>query len=129
MVVVRTVLADHPGRLLGALNVALGVVLLVGSSLRTSSYSFTVARELMPVAWWGLAFLLGGVACLAATHAGWWGVGALMFGAGVHAFWTGALAAAAVRDTRAALTGVVVYGWLSLLHLLVGVRLAGRRRV
>lgn len=121
----RHTIVRHPGRLLGLLNLTLGGVLLGGGPWRTSSYSFVVAREAAPIPVWAVAFLLGGLACLLALRLRWWGVAALMFGAGVHTFWAGCFIAAALRDDRAALTAIPVYLFLALLHLLTGLRLAG----
>lgn len=120
----RDLILHRPGTLLGGLNIALGLVLLGGSPTRTSSFSFAVARDIAPIRWWGLGFLLGGLLCLWAGNLRHWGVAALMVGAGIHTFWAVAFLTAAIQDNRAALTGIPVYMFLALLHLLTGLRLA-----
>lgn len=119
---------DQPGSLLGVLNIGLGVVLLIGSPLRTSTPSLAAARDLMPMKAWGGAFLLGGIICLGAHHAGRRGALAVAVGAGIHAVWAATLIHSATWDQRAALTGIVVYGWLAFLHAVTGIRLARRAR-
>lgn len=120
----RDVIAHRPGSLLGGVNVALGVVLLLGAPERTSSFSFAVAKDIASVQTWGLAFIAAGIACMYALHLGRLGVAALMFGAGIHTFWAVAFLSAALLDNRAALTAIPVYMFLALLHLLTGLRLA-----
>lgn len=117
---------DQPGSLLGILNAGIGVSLLVGGPLRTSSPSLAAARALMPMHAWGVVFLLGGIVCLAAHGHGRRGAYAVAVGAGIHAVWAATLIQAAAWDRRAALTGIVVYSWLALLHAVTGIRLARR---
>lgn len=117
---------DQPGSLLGLLNLGLGTVLLAGSPLRTSSPSLAAARDLMAIHRWGWMFLFGGVICLLAHRFGRRGAVLVSVGAGIHAFWSFMLVQAALRDPHAALTGFVVYGWVALLHITTGVRLARR---
>jgi hypothetical protein len=117
---------DQPGSLLGLLNLGLGLVLLMGAPSRTASPSLAVARQIMPIRAWGSLFLAAGFVCLAAYHYGRWGAVLVGAGAGIHAFWAGALLQAATHDKRAALTGVVVYGWLAMLHFTTAIRLARR---
>lgn len=117
---------DQPGTLLGILNGGLGTVLIVGAPLRTSSPSLAAARDLMPIRAWGLLFCFAGIICFFAHHFGRRGAFAVATGAGIHAVWATTLFQAATWDQRAALSGIVVYGWLSLLHALTGVRLARR---
>lgn len=116
----------RPGTLLSLVNVGLGVVLLLGDPLRTSSPSFASARQLLPIAVWGLLFLVGGIVCACAASIRTHGAVMVAGGAGVHAFWAVSLAAAAKADEHAALTGVVVYAWIALCHLVTGIRLARR---
>lgn len=117
---------DHPGSLLGILNVGLGLALVLGSPLRTASPSLAPARDLMSIHTWGVLFVVGGVICFAAHHLGRRGALAVAGGAGIHAVWAATLIQAATQDDRAGLTGFVVYGWVSLLHVTTGIRLARR---
>jgi hypothetical protein len=120
-------LSHRPGVLLSVLNLGLGVVLLLGDPLRTSSASFATARQLLPIPLWGVLFLAGGLVCAAAANWGCWGALAVALGgAGVHAFWAAALTESAAADKRAALTGCVAYSWFALAHVVTGVRLARR---
>lgn len=120
----RDVIAHRPGTLLGGLNIALGSVLILGAPDRTSSFSFAVARDVLPIPVWGAAFTLVGLAGLFALRLGTAGVPTVMAGAGLHTFWAVAFLSAALMDTRAALTAIPVYMFLALLHLLTGLRLA-----
>lgn len=117
---------DQPGSLLALLNVGLGVVLLLGDPLRTSAPSFSAAKEIMPIPAWGLLFLTGAAVCAVASRHGSRGAVLVAVGGGIHAFWAAALLQAALRDSRVAFTGVVVYGWVAALHLTTGIRLARR---
>lgn len=117
---------DQPGSLLGLLNLGLGVVLILGATSRTASPSLAVARQTMPIHAWGVLFIVGGVICLLAHSLGRYGAVLVGAGAGIHTFWTITLLQAALTDRRAALTGIVVYGWLALLHLTTAIRLARR---
>lgn len=117
---------DQPGVLLGMLNVGLGTVLILGAPSRTSSPSLAAARDILTIHHWGLLFLLGGVICLYAHRLGRRGALAVAVGAGVHGFWAATLVQAAVQDERAALTGIVIYGWAGLIHITTGIKLARR---
>lgn len=119
-------LLHRPGPLLAILNVGLGLALLLGDPLRTSAPSFMSAREIMPISFWGLAFLVGGLVCALAYRSRMYGPALIAAGAGVHAFWAVSLGTAAYYDNRAALTGVVVYSWTTLCHIVAGIRLAKR---
>lgn len=120
----RDIVAHRPGALLGVLNIALGLVLIVGAPARTSSASFMTAREVMPIQLWGAGFLLIGAGCLVATRLGPWRSWPAVLGCGAHLFWAVALLASAIGDRKAALTGIVVYSWVSIVHGLTGVRLS-----
>jgi hypothetical protein len=117
---------DQPGSLLGVLNLGLGVVLILGAPSRTASPSLAAARAIMPIHAWGLLFMLGGAVCFAAHGLKRRGAVAVGVGAGIHAFWASTLATAALADKRAALSGIVVYGWVALLHITTAIRLARR---
>lgn len=116
----------RPGCLLGLLNLGLGLVLVLGGPLRTSSPSFAMVRDVMSIHKWGVAFLVGGLVCWAAGSLGRRGAVLVALGAGVHFFWAAALTQAVLDDQRAALTGVIVYSWTTLTHVITGVRLARR---
>ena len=122
----RAQVLDRPGLLLGALNLALGVALIWGGPLRTSSPSFDIAKQIMTPAQWGLLFLAGGIVCVLAAGLGRIGAVLVGAGAGIHFFWALALVRSAVDDSRAALTGCVVYAWLSGVHIWTAWRLARR---
>lgn len=113
---------------LGALDVSLGAVLVVGDPVRTAAPAFMTAKVVAPLAVWGALIGLFGALLLAATalrtrltpqH----GRIALGFpaalAAGWHAFWAASFIATAVGDERAALTGIPAYAGLSALHLIV----------
>lgn len=117
---------DQPGSLLAILNTGIGLSLLFSSPLRTSSPAFRAAKAVMPLDAWGVLFLLGGFVCAIAARHGRWGAALVGAGAGIHTFWTVTLLQSAMLDQRAALTGIVVYGWLALLHLTSAIRLARR---
>lgn len=114
----------QPGRLLALLNLAIGLSLLLGSPTRTSSPSYSVAKALMPIDAWGLLFITGAVVCWTACGLGRRGAVLVAFGAGIHGFWALQLLRAAMWDQRAALTGIVVYTWLAVLHVHVGQQIA-----
>lgn len=117
---------DEPGALLAVLNLGLGLALLLGDPLRTSSPSFATAKTIMTIDQWGLLFLLGALVCAVAYRCGRWGAVLVGVGGGIHAFWAMGLLQSARWDNRAAIMGIVVYGWIALLHLLTGARLARR---
>lgn len=66
----RDVIAHRPWTLLGGLNIGLGAVLVLGEPARTSSFSFAVARDLLPIRAWGAAFMLVGLVVLFALRLG-----------------------------------------------------------
>jgi hypothetical protein len=121
-------IARRPGMILALLNLILGTLLLAGDPLRTSSPSFAGPKALMPIALWGLLFLLGGLICASAANIGRLGAVAVAAGGGIHAFWATCLWMSAAAEPRAALTGIGVYAWVALLHILTGARLARRVR-
>lgn len=114
----------RPGALLSLVNLGLGFVLLVGAPERTSSASFAVPKEWLPIQAWGLVFLVGALVCAFAHGLGRRGAIAVALGAGIHAFWATALWQSADADPKAALTGGVVYSWLALCHVVTGYRMS-----
>lgn len=114
----------RPGLLLGALNAGLGLVLLLGGPVRHTGPAFATPRQLLPIDAWALLFLAGGVICALAASLGRQGAVLVGLGAGLHACWAAALLDSARMDPRAALTGVVVYSWVSVLHITTAARLA-----
>lgn len=117
---------DQPGSLLALLNVGLGLSLLYGAPERTSSPAFRVAKAVMPIPGWAFLFIAAGVICAIAARHGRWAAATVGLGAGIHGFWAATLGQSAHQDKHVAFTGVVVYGWLALLHLTTAVRLARR---
>lgn len=115
---------SRPGLLLAALNAGIGAVLLLAGPTRHTGPAFTTPRELLAIEMWGLLFLIGGLVCALAADHGRFGAVLVGVGAGVHACWAVALLDSALRDPRAALTGVVVYSWCALVHVLTARRLA-----
>lgn len=115
----RTVLA---GILLGV-----GLALLVGDTDRTSSPSFATARMLWPIDVWGtLAVVLGALLLSADELARALRVrlapvvvSTALAAAAWFTFWCCSFIQSALRDDRAALTGIPVYGGLALLALAV----------
>lgn len=110
---------------LAALSLLLGAVLTFGAPARTSSPSFAIAAQLLPIRLWGALFLLAAAAVALLARRGWAGILTLHATAGLYAFWALAFTLAALADPRAALTGAVVYGWLTGLHLYAALRLTG----
>lgn len=104
---------------LAALNALLGLVLLLGSPARTSSPSFMAARDLMDIRLFGLLALTIAVLMAATARAGRWRSTPLLLGAGFHAFWAILFALSALDTPNAALTGPIVYAFLSVVHLLL----------
>lgn len=107
---------------LGATDLALGLVLTTEPAARVSGPSFTVAREWMPMQAWGVILLiLASLVLIRAAiyrHAGY----ALSVAAGWHTVFVITLAGSAVRDPRAALTGGCIYTGMVVLHLLAAWR-------
>lgn len=122
-------LADaHLGLLLAGLNIGLGLVLVLGGPLRTSNAAFDTARAVAPIHVWGAGFLLCGLlswAVINKPHAGQW---LLVLGGSLYTFWGTAFILSALHSATAGLTGIVVYLWLALLHLLAGTGMAHEAR-
>ena len=109
--------------ILGATDLALGLILLLEPDSRVSGPAFNIAK-MVPggMETWGVVALLIGVAIITRAaldlHAGY----ALTVGGAWHTFFAGALVAAAVQSSRFALIGIVSYSSLMLLHFLAAWR-------
>lgn len=107
---------------LAALNIGLGLVLLLAPAARTNSPSFAAAREIMPIPLHGV--LIGTVGALLAVLARRAAARpVLLVAAGYYAFWTLLFLLSALASPTAALTALPVYGYIVVAHLAVS---AGR---
>jgi hypothetical protein len=108
--------------ILGATDLALGVVLLVEPAPRVSATSFYTPRQVMPMSAWGAILLvLAVVICVRYAldrHAGY----ALSLAGAWHTFFVVALIGSAVSIRTAALTGICAYSCLVVMHLLAAWR-------
>jgi hypothetical protein len=108
---------------LGATDLALGLILLLEPDSRVTGPAFRIAR-MAPggMATWGVVILIIGALVVTRTaldlHAGY----ALTVGGAWHCFFAGALVAAAVQSSKFALAGIVAYISLMLLHFLAAWR-------
>lgn len=107
---------------LAALNLGLGLVLILTPAVRTSAPSFDAARELLPIPVHGLLIgTLGLLLAVLAKRAAARPV--LLVAAGYYAFWTLLFLLSALQNPTAALTALPVYGYIVVAHLAVS---AGR---
>lgn len=107
---------------LGATDLALGILLVAEPISRVSAPSFSAAQSVAPMRAWGAVLLV--LACLIIVrtamdrHSGY----SLSLAAGWHAFFVVALASAAIQNPKAGLTGGAIYTSFVVLHLLAAWR-------
>lgn len=114
---VTRLLAPVVTNILGAIDLALGVVLLIEPRARVSSPGFDTAKMVMPMRSWGAIILIGGLAVLIQVARRHPPGAPLIAGASWHAFFTATLAVSAIRTTTVGLTGCVIYTGVVMLHL------------
>lgn len=107
---------------LAAINLGLGLSLLTAGPLRTSAVSFDPIKAVAPIHWWGLLFIVTGVAALAAqVGERFRAMTAAHFTAGaVCMFWAAAFAAG-LSNPAASATGIWAYLALGVSHVTVAV--------
>lgn len=123
---VKTVLAHRPSDIfVVAVDVWIGIALLVSSPRRESSPAYAVAKEVMSIRIWGIPFLILGVIAAAAlwcrrTHR----FQAFSFladmsrtiGPALYAFWSITFLIAALTESSASFVAVGAYLYLAYRH-------------
>lgn len=102
------------------LSVGLGALLAASPPARRTAPAFAAPRHVMPLTAWGLILLIIAVVLLLEARLRYQ---ALMAAASWYAFWAGSLAYSTKIQPHATLTGPWVYGWISVAHLWLALRL------
>lgn len=110
---------DHRLRLLPfpALAAIMGLGYLFGDPVRTAPASFNAAKSLAPMEVWGVVFLLGTAALLAAIALGNRLTAlALYVGGTIYTWWAVGLAVSALTDPAASANAWAAYGFIAAVH-------------
>lgn len=110
----RLILPAYP-----LLAVALGLLFIFQSPSRTSGAAYDVAKQVLPICWWGVLFLalglLKAVAWVTGSRAMF--MACLTIGAGLCGFWAVLVAAAAYASDTASYTSALWVLFVTLAHL------------
>ena len=114
---------------LPALAAVMGTAYLIGDPPRTSGASFSAAKAVMPMPWWGVLFLTGAVA-LTVTLAARWRTPlavALFIGGGIYTWWAACHALAAATYPGASAAAWAIHATIAYAHFYAAARVWGDR--